>query len=67
MKIPKVIQLPSGMYFCQLRLNGQSISITDAGPDTVTAKAYAYKTGILKARRLLRSPKIRPFRLTSSL
>lgn len=39
------------MYFCQLRLNGQSISITEADEDTVVAKAYAYKAGILKARR----------------
>lgn len=51
MKIPKIIQLPSGMYFCQLRLDGQSISITDADPDVVAAKAYAYKAGVLKARR----------------
>ena len=28
MKIPKIIQLPSGNYFCQLRINGVSIPIT---------------------------------------
>lgn len=51
MTIPKIRQLPSGMWFCQLRLNGQSVSITDADRDTVEAKAYAYKAGVLKARR----------------
>lgn len=29
MKIPAVRRLPSGSYFCQLRINGQSISITE--------------------------------------
>ena len=28
MKIPKIRRLDSGTYFCQLRLNGQSISVT---------------------------------------
>ena len=51
MKIPKIRQLPSGAWFCQLRLDGQSISITDDDPDVVTAKAYAYKAGVLKARK----------------
>ncbi len=51
MKIPAIRQLPSGMFFCQLRLDGQSISITDEDPDVVEAKAYAYKAGVLKARR----------------
>ena len=48
MKIPKIIKLPSGMYNCQIRLKGQSISITDANRDIVEAKAYAYKSGMKK-------------------
>lgn len=51
MKIPTVRQLPSGNYFCQLRIDGRSISITDPDEDVVVAKAYAYKAGLLKAKR----------------
>ena len=51
MKVPKVRQLPSGAWTCQLRIDGQSISITDFDHDVVLAKAYAYKAGVLKARR----------------
>lgn len=51
MKIPAIRQLPSGMYFCQLRLDGRSISITDEDRDVVEAKAYAYKSGILNLRK----------------
>jgi len=50
-KIPTVRQLPSGNYFCQLRIDGRSISITDPDEDVVIAKAYAYKAGLLKAKR----------------
>lgn len=49
--IPSVRRLPSGNYFCQLRIGGKSISITDPDEDVVIAKAYAYKAGILKTRR----------------
>jgi len=51
MKIPTVRQLPSGSWFCQLRIGGRSISITDEDYDTVVAKAYAYKTGLLEAKK----------------
>lgn len=50
MKIPKIRKLPSGAWSCQLRINGQSISITDTDKKAVEAKAYAYKVGILKQR-----------------
>lgn len=50
MKIPKIRQLPSGAYTCQLRVNGQSISITDERRDVVEAKAYAYKSGLMAAQ-----------------
>jgi len=43
MIIPKIRKLPSGSYFCQLRIDGQSISITDDDPDVVYAKAAAYR------------------------
>lgn len=50
MKIPKIRKLPSGNYFCQLRLDGRSISITDSTPELVRAKALAYKTGLIAAK-----------------
>ena len=51
MKIPAIRKLPSGAWFCQLRIDGKSISITDMDYDTVQAKAYAYKAGLLKDKR----------------
>ena len=51
MKLPAVRQLPSGSWFCQLRLDGQSISITEPTRERCEAKAMAYKTGILTARK----------------
>lgn len=52
MKLPTIRQLPSGSWFCQLRLDGQSISITETTRERCEAKAMAYKTGILTARRM---------------
>lgn len=51
MKLPAIRQLPSGNWFCQLRLDGKSISITEPTKEKCQARALAYKTGILKARR----------------
>lgn len=51
MKVPKPRKLPSGSYFIQLRINGQSISITEATADLCTAKAMAIKTGLIKAKK----------------
>ena len=51
MKLPTVRQLPSGSWFCQLRLDGQSISITEPTRERCEARALAYKTGILTARK----------------
>lgn len=51
MKIPKIIQLPSGSWFCQLRIDGKSISITEETRRDVEAKAYAYKYGVIKQQK----------------
>lgn len=51
MKIPAIRKLPSGNYFCQLKVGGRSTSITDTTYDKVYAKAVAYKSGILKAKK----------------
>lgn len=53
--IPKITQLPSGSYRCNLRIkdaNGitQNISITDADYKIVEAKAVAIKSGVLEAK-----------------
>lgn len=49
--VPKIRQLASGSFTCQLRIQGQSISITDPDPNVVLARAMAYKAGIQKVRR----------------
>lgn len=51
MKIPTIRRLPSGSYFCQLRINGQSISITEPTYDLCYAKAVALKAGLIQAKR----------------
>ena len=50
MKLPAIRRLPSGNWFCQLRLDGQSISITEPTFEKCQARAMAYKTGILAVR-----------------
>lgn len=51
MKLPAIRQLPSGNWFCQLRLDGHSVSITEPTYDRCKARALAYKTGVLAVRR----------------
>ena len=51
MKIPKIIQLPSGAWHCQVRIDGKSISITEETKKEVEAKAFAYKAGIIKQKK----------------
>lgn len=48
--VPKIVQLPSGAYRCQLRIHGDSVSITDYDYNTVYGQAVAYKTGLMKVR-----------------
>lgn len=50
-KIPKIRQLASGAWSCQLRLDGRSINITDYDYNKVYAKAVAAKSGIIEQRR----------------
>lgn len=51
MKIPKAHQLPSGSWRIQITADGHRISITEADESTCIAKAMAYKSGILKAKK----------------
>lgn len=50
-KIPSARQLPSGNWFVQLRLDGQSISITKPTEEEAIAEAMAVKQGILKVKK----------------
>lgn len=49
-RIPTARQLPSGKWSVQLRIDGQSISITRDKEDQAIAEALAIKKGILKAK-----------------
>lgn len=49
-KVPTARQLPSGKWFVQLRIDGQSISITRDKEDQAVAEAMAIKKGIIKAK-----------------
>lgn len=51
-KIPKARQLPSGNWFVQLRLDGQSIPITEPTEREAVAKAMAIKDGIIKYKKV---------------
>lgn len=44
------MQLPSGAYRCQLRIHGDSVSITDYDYNVVYGQAVAYKTGLIKVK-----------------
>lgn len=50
MKLPAIRQLPSGNWFCRLRIGGRDICITEPTHDLCKAKALAYKTGVLELR-----------------
>lgn len=49
MKTPKAKQLPSGSWFCRIRVNGEDVSITRPTEKEAVAEAMAIKAGIKKA------------------
>lgn len=51
MKIPKARRLPSGSWFIQLRMNGESISITKPTEKEAVAEAAAVKAGLVRATK----------------
>lgn len=51
-KVPTARQLPSGKWFVQLRLDGQSIPITEETEQAAIAKAMSIKSGILEHHRI---------------
>lgn len=50
-KVPTARQLPSGSWFIQLRIDGQSISITKPTEKEAVAEAMAIKQGIIKVKK----------------
>ena len=50
-QIPTARQLPSGNWFVQLRIDGQSIPITKPKESEAIATAMAIKEGIIKAKK----------------
>lgn len=51
-KIPTARQLPSGNWTVQLRIGGESISITKATEKEAIAEAMAIKQGIIKKKKI---------------
>lgn len=51
MKIPKARQLPSGAWFCRVRIDGQDIAITRDTEKEAVAEAMAVKAGIKDAAK----------------
>lgn len=54
MKIPKARQLPSGAWFCRVRIDGQDIAITRDTEKEAVAEAMAVKSGIKEAEKRVR-------------
>ncbi len=50
-KIPTARQLPSGNWFVQIRMNGESVSITKPTEKEALAEAMAIKAGLVKANK----------------
>lgn len=51
MKLPAIRQLPSGNWFCRLRINGHDTCITEPTRERCKARAMAYKTGVMEQKR----------------
>lgn len=51
MKIPKARQLPSGAWFCRVRVDGQDIPITRPTEKEAVAEAMAIKAGVKDAAK----------------
>lgn len=55
MKLPKIRRLPSGNYTCQLRIDGQSISVTEPTEALCAAKALAYKSRVMPIKKAVQA------------
>lgn len=50
-KLPTPQKLPSGMYRCQVTVDGERVSVVDADPDLCQAKAVEIKAGLAQASK----------------
>lgn len=53
LKNPTPVELPSGVYRCQVTVNGERLSVTDPDPDAAHAKALALKAQLLEQQKNL--------------
>lgn len=67
MKLPKAQKLPSGMYRCQVMVDGERISIVDEDPNKAQAKAAALKSGMIGANKENESKKKGNIRLCDAI
>jgi integrase len=51
MKVPKAKQLPSGQWFCRVRVDGQDVCITRPTEKAAVAEAMAVKAGMQNAAK----------------
>lgn len=51
MKTPTARRLPSGAWFCRIRMDGQDIGITRSTKDEAIAEAMAIKAGVIAATK----------------
>lgn len=47
-KLPTPQKLPSGMYRCQVMVDGKRVSVVEADPDVCQAKAISLKNGLIE-------------------
>ena len=47
-KLPTPQKLPSGMWRCQIMVDGKRISVVDENPGVAQAKAVAMKNGLIE-------------------
>lgn len=50
-KLPTPQKLPSGMYRCQVMVDGKRISVVDESPALAQAKAVALKNGLIEEKK----------------
>lgn len=50
-KLPKPHKLPSGVWRCQVMVDGKRVSVSGEDPNTVQAKAVALKAGLIEEKK----------------
>lgn len=51
-KLPTPQKLPSGMYRCQVMVDGKRVSVVDENPAVAQAKAVALRAGIIEEKKV---------------